>query len=150
MMAARDDRQWRDAMRTIRLQTHVDRDHTLRIELPSDVEEGPAEVIVLVPDRRSPETIEEILPLAGEVEVPDLEAIAHEIDDLYREITRLVGQGTRNPNRQQAIRSLRKRLRELQEQEADAMELHFRGKMVFDPRQGRELMDRARRILDNR
>lgn len=37
-------------MRAIRLQTQVEKDHTLRLELPEDVEEGPAEVIVLVPE----------------------------------------------------------------------------------------------------
>jgi hypothetical protein len=37
-------------MRAIKLQTHVDRDHMLRIRLPEDVREGPAEVIVLVPE----------------------------------------------------------------------------------------------------
>lgn len=37
-------------MRAIKLHTHVEKDHTLRIRLPEDVEEGPAEVIVLIPD----------------------------------------------------------------------------------------------------
>lgn len=37
-------------MRAIKLTTHVDSDHTLRLKLPEDVNEGPAEVIVLVPD----------------------------------------------------------------------------------------------------
>jgi hypothetical protein len=35
-------------MRAIKLQTHVERDHTLHLYLPTDVKEGPAEVIVLV------------------------------------------------------------------------------------------------------
>ena len=37
-------------MRAIKLQTQVEKDHTLRLKLPEDVEEGPAEVIVLVPE----------------------------------------------------------------------------------------------------
>jgi hypothetical protein len=37
-------------MRAIKLQTHVDRDHIVRLKLPEDVQEGPAEVIVLVPE----------------------------------------------------------------------------------------------------
>jgi hypothetical protein len=40
-------------MRAIKLQTHVDRDHIVRLKLPEDVQEGPAEVIVLVPEAAS-------------------------------------------------------------------------------------------------
>jgi len=38
-------------MRAIKLQTHVAKDHTLHLQLPEDVHEGPAEVIVLVPEQ---------------------------------------------------------------------------------------------------
>lgn len=48
-------------MRAIKLQTHVTKDHTLRIRLPDDVREGPAEVIVLVP-----ETKEKAAPLLSD------------------------------------------------------------------------------------
>ena len=37
-------------MRAIKLNTYVAGDRTLRLKLPDDVDEGPAEVIVLVPD----------------------------------------------------------------------------------------------------
>jgi hypothetical protein len=37
-------------VRAIKLKTTVARDHTLRLQLPDDVREGPAEVIVLVPE----------------------------------------------------------------------------------------------------
>jgi hypothetical protein len=37
-------------MRAIKLQSHVDETRTLHLKLPEDVQEGPAEVIVLVPD----------------------------------------------------------------------------------------------------
>jgi hypothetical protein len=37
-------------MRAIKLQTHVDKDHVVTLTLPDDVREGPAEVIVLVPE----------------------------------------------------------------------------------------------------
>jgi predicted HTH domain antitoxin len=37
-------------MRAIKIQTQVPRDRTLSIKLPDDVEEGLAEVIVLVPE----------------------------------------------------------------------------------------------------
>lgn len=37
-------------MRAIKLQAHVEKDHTVSLRLPEDVGEGPAEVIILVPD----------------------------------------------------------------------------------------------------
>jgi hypothetical protein len=37
-------------MRAIKLQAHVEKDHTVSLQLPEDMREGPAEVIVLVPD----------------------------------------------------------------------------------------------------
>jgi len=37
-------------VRAIKLNTRVASDHTVRLQLPEDVLEGPAEVIVLVPD----------------------------------------------------------------------------------------------------
>ncbi len=41
------------AMKAIKLQTHVTKDRTLRLQLPDDVEEGPAEVIVLVSEPKA-------------------------------------------------------------------------------------------------
>jgi len=41
-------------MRAIKLQTQVEKDHTLHLRLPEDVKEGPAEVIVLVPEAAEP------------------------------------------------------------------------------------------------
>jgi len=147
-------------MRAIRLQTQIERDHTLRIELPLDLAEGPAEIIVLVPDSsdrhvrasRSAMLLEEILPDAGDemilplnepVAVPRLKVIAAEIDELYGQIRDLIGQLPGDPELKKAIRSLSQQLRRLQEQEADAMELSFREKILFDPRKGRELLEQA-------
>jgi hypothetical protein len=39
-------------MRAIKVQAQVSKDHTIRLQLPEDVQEGPAEVIVLVTDAR--------------------------------------------------------------------------------------------------
>lgn len=152
-------------MRAIRLQTQIERDHTLRIELPLDLAEGPAEIIVLVPDSvdqrvrvsRSAMLLEEILPAPGDemilplnepVEAPGLQEIAAEIDELYGRIRDLIGQRPGDPELKEAIRPLSQRLRKLQEQEADEMELSFRQKILFDPRKGRDLLERAQRILD--
>lgn len=37
-------------MRAVKLSTRVSKDHTVHLQLPDDIGEGPAEVIVLVPD----------------------------------------------------------------------------------------------------
>lgn len=135
-------------MRAIKLQTHIERDHTLRIELPPDLAEGPTEIIVLVPDRT--DAGEEILPLDETLEVSSPDAIAAEIDELYREIGTLIGKRAGGPDLKEAVRPLWQRLRKLQEREADAMELRFRGRILFDPRKGRELLDQAQRTLDKK
>ena len=38
-------------MRAIKLIGHISTDHILRLNLPADIAEGPAEVIVLVPEK---------------------------------------------------------------------------------------------------
>jgi hypothetical protein len=38
-------------VRAVKLKGRVEPDHTLRVRLPEDVGEGPAEVIVLLPER---------------------------------------------------------------------------------------------------
>lgn len=50
-------------MRAIKLTTHVSEDRILHLQLPEDVEEGPAEVIVLVPEgtRSSGHTLRDFL-----------------------------------------------------------------------------------------
>ncbi len=49
-------------MRAVKLNAQVTQDHTLNLKLPEDVREGPAEVIVLVPD---PEVYASQEPNAG-------------------------------------------------------------------------------------
>jgi hypothetical protein len=41
-------------MRAIKLNSRVEKDRTLSVQLPDDVAEGPAEVIVLVPEAGEP------------------------------------------------------------------------------------------------
>jgi hypothetical protein len=50
-------------MRAIKLTTHVAQDRTLRLKLPEDVQVGPAEVIVLVPEvaERPAHTVQDFL-----------------------------------------------------------------------------------------
>lgn len=51
-------------MRVIKLHGHIEKDHTLSIRLPEDAAEGPAEVIVLVPEDRE----RSVRPLADELD----------------------------------------------------------------------------------
>ena len=37
-------------MRAVKLPAQIDEDHTLHLQLPEEIHEGPAEVIVLVPE----------------------------------------------------------------------------------------------------
>ena len=37
-------------MRAVKLPAQINRDHTLHLQLPEEIHEGPAEVIVLVPE----------------------------------------------------------------------------------------------------
>jgi hypothetical protein len=43
-------------MRAIKLQARIGSDHMLHLQLPVDLAEGPAEIIVLVPDATEPES----------------------------------------------------------------------------------------------
>jgi len=40
-------------MRAFKIQGYVEQDHTLSLQLPEEVPEGPVEVIVLIPERVS-------------------------------------------------------------------------------------------------
>ncbi len=40
-------------MRAVKLPAQVNRDHTLHLQLPEEIQEGPAEVIVLIPEPKA-------------------------------------------------------------------------------------------------
>jgi CheY-like chemotaxis protein len=82
----------------------------------------------------------EIVPLDESEEVPDMEAIARKIDKVYDDIRDLISARAGEPGLKEAVRPLREKLRALQEQEAEAMELRFRKRLLFDPREGRKLV----------
>ena len=67
-------------MRAIRVQSQMGKDRTLHIHLPSDVEEGPVEVIVLVPEPAPPKhhSLEDFL--ASLKQAPQLGRSKEEID----------------------------------------------------------------------
>jgi CheY-like chemotaxis protein len=89
----------------------------------------------------------EIHPLSGSEEAPDMKSIADEMDALYREIRDLIAQRAGEPGLKEAVRPLREKLRALQQREAEVMELHFRSRLLFDPRKGAEILERAERWL---
>jgi CheY-like chemotaxis protein len=92
----------------------------------------------------------EIRPLQPSEEVPEMKVIARKIDELYDQIQGLIAERAGDPSLKDAVRPLRERLCALQEKEADAMELYFRSQLVFDPREGRELIKQVERRLGKR
>jgi len=72
-------------MRAIKLQTQVERDHTVHLVLPEDVNEGPAEVIVLVPEPAQPPRHSLADFLAQLSERPGASRSKEEIDRYLRE-----------------------------------------------------------------
>lgn len=88
-----------------------------------------------------------VRPLKGYNGKDRLEEIAAQIDAMYDDITRLVAERKGDPGLKAALLPLRKRLKRLKEQEADAMELRFRSQLQYDPQEGRRLIERAKRLL---
>jgi hypothetical protein len=82
----------------------------------------------------------DILPLQPGEQVPDVEAIARKVDETYDEIRDLIVRRTGDPGLKDALHPLREKLRKLQKEEADAIELRFRSQVLFDPREGREVL----------
>lgn len=76
--------------------------------------------------------------------------ISAAIDAVYDEIRSVVVSRAGDPGLAAALRPLRRRLRALQEREADAMERRFRAHFRFDPDAGAGLLERARRLLGKR
>jgi len=93
--------------------------------------------------------IEEIRPLRNYKEESILE-FTSEIDQLYDQIRDLVSHHAGSPSLREMLRPLRRRLEELEEMEADEMERRFRSRLLFDPAQGRKLLDRAENLLKRR
>jgi CheY-like chemotaxis protein len=104
----------------------------------------------------SPEVVEELgreLREAGEPSPPvpaTQEELEMQIDAVYDEIRALVASRAGDPGLARAIRPLRRKLRALQEQEAELMEARFLSHFHFDPAEGGRLIQRARRLLRKR
>jgi len=119
--------------------------------LPADfIQELWHELQVSEAELPSFEARQEILPLGDHQEVPEMATIAREIEGIYSQIRKLISERAGGSGLTEALRPLREKLQQLQEQEAEAMELHFRKKIVFDPREGGKLLEQAKQMLGKR
>jgi len=83
-------------------------------------------------------------------ESPELRAVASEIAEIYTKLRTLVEARAGDPNLVAQAAPLRKRLRELQEIEADAMERRFREGRRFDPQKAQRNLEWAEKLLDEK
>jgi hypothetical protein len=80
-------------------------------------------------------------------EAPQLDV---EIDRLYERIWSLISEKKDDPNLPAAVAPLRKRLRELQEKEADMMEQRTLARLRFDPNEWQQFLAKSRGLLGDR
>lgn len=91
---------------------------------------------------------EGLRPALAEVADGEMLRIEMRIDRLYDEIRELVARSAEDPSLQAEISRKRKKLRTLQEQEADLMEQRADARLRFDPEDGNRLLERAQRLLE--
>jgi hypothetical protein len=77
-------------------------------------------------------------------------AVASEIDKIHERLRKLVREGKGDQAAVAEAGSLRKRLRELQEKEADAMERRFRQGLRFDSERALRDLEWAESLLDRK
>ncbi|HEY2737191.1 MAG TPA: hypothetical protein VGK45_02235 [Thermoanaerobaculia bacterium] len=110
-------------------------------DLPTDLA---AEVVAELQDE------EELLPSQSGERVPDMAAIAREIGEVYGQIRQMITERGEDPGLADAVRPLREKLRSLEREEAEGIELHVRSQLLFDPREASSLLDRAEKLLKDR
>ncbi len=118
------------SMKTHELEVVIPEDHCLTVKVPETIRSGPATLILLVP-------------------AEDERTRADEIDRLYAEIRELMSRSAAGNGGDERIRDRFSRLRELQEEEADAMEARFRARHRLQPGEGRKALERARQIIED-
>lgn len=82
--------------------------------------------------------------------VDSLMEITAQIDKVYDEIISLIAKRKGEPDLKELIAPLRDKLEELQEKQANAMEHHFHSQLLYDPRQGRRIINQAKKLLGKR
>lgn len=118
-------------VKTHEIEVVIPEDHRLTVEVPETIRSGPARLILLVPIEASQQTTR-----------------SEEIDDLYSEIRELMARSAAGDDLTVQVERRFRRLRELQEEEADAMEAVFRDRHRLQPGEGFRALERARKIID--
>jgi len=140
-------------METHELEVMIPENHRLTVEVPKTIRSGPARLILVVPaeDETTPAPARE--PQAGGISPPDCGTQAaegarpEEIDRLYAELRELMTRAGAGDGRDEQIRDRFSRLRKLQEEEADAIEVRFRARHRLRPGEGYQALERARQII---
>lgn len=92
-----------------------------------------------------PDDTAEVRPLNSHRE--QFMEITAQIDAVYDEIRSTVASRKGDANLKEAIAPLRRKLEELQERQADVMERLFWSQLQYDHREGRRIINRAKKML---
>ena len=116
-------------METHEFQVTIPEDHRLMVEVPETVRSGPARLILVVPAEDEERTAE--------------------IDRLYAQLGELMTQAQSGggDGLDEQIREQFRRLRQLQREEADALEARSQERRRLRPGEGWQALERARRII---
>ncbi len=116
-------------METHEFQVTIPEDHRLMVQVPETVRSGPARLILVVPAEDEGRTAE--------------------IDRLYTRIGELMAeaQSGGGDGLDEQIRERFCRLRQLQKEEADALEARFQERRQLQPGEGWQALERARQII---
>ncbi len=118
-------------METHEFQVTIPEDHRLMVEVPETVRSGPARLILVVPAEDEERTAE--------------------IDRLYAQIGELMtqAQAAGGNGHDEQVRERFRRLRQLQKEEAEALEARLQERRQLRPGEGWEALERARQIIRN-
>ncbi len=116
-------------METHEFQVMIPEDHRLMVEVPETVRSGPARLILVVPAEDEDRTAE--------------------IDRLYAQIGELMTEAQTDSGNglEEQIRERFRHLRQLQSEEADALEARFQERRQLRSGEGWQALERARQII---
>lgn len=125
-------------LKTHEIEVVIPEDHRLTVEVPDTIRSGPAKLILLVP-------VEASQPDRQNAE----RTRSEEIDHLYSELRELMARSAAGDELDVQIENRFRRLRALQEEEADAIEARFRAQHRLQPGEGLRALEHARKIIEN-
>lgn len=111
------------------IEVMIPEDHRLTVEVPDTVRSGPARLLLVFPAEDEERTAK--------------------IDRRYAEIGELMAQSAAGHDLKEQIRECFRDLRELQQAEADALEVHFNARRGLWPGEGWRALKRAQRIIED-